>query len=32
VVRLTGPEGERLLADWLGIEQIDHDELIARRD
>ena len=31
VIRLTGPEAERELARWLGVDRVDHDELIARR-
>jgi hypothetical protein len=31
VVRVTGPDSERLLARWLDRETLDHDELIARR-
>jgi hypothetical protein len=31
VVRLTGPDSERLLAAWLGVPEIDPGELIARR-
>jgi hypothetical protein len=31
VIRLTGPEPERELARWLGVDTLDHDELIARR-
>jgi hypothetical protein len=31
VIRLTGPEAERELARWLGVDTLDHDELIARR-
>jgi hypothetical protein len=32
VIRLTGPDSERLLAEWLGVEAVDPGELIARRD
>jgi hypothetical protein len=31
VVRLTGPDSERVVAEWLGLGEIDHTELIARR-
>jgi hypothetical protein len=31
VIRLTGPEAERALAQWLRVTELDHGELIARR-
>jgi hypothetical protein len=30
VVRLTGDDGKRLLADWLGVADVEADQLIAR--